>query len=442
MTGSLIAAGLSAWLPGRTRPVLSGLDLDLRPGTVVGVLGHSGAGKSVLVHTLAGLIPWARGGRVTGGLALGGEDLHDLDPTQRSHLLATCLDRPESQLFLPTVAAELDAAWRQHRTHPAVAEALLAILGLGVLVRRQIVELSSGERQRVTLAVTMAAAGRPLLLDEPTTHLDEDGVAGLRQALDHVKAAGSAVLLTEHAGWRLGDTVDRWLELAHGRLVQTEAPRPPALPNATAVVTGEPLIDLRSVRLARGGRRLVDRGTLTVRAGEVVLLGGPNGSGKSSLARALAGHALSAGVRFEPGPGSLWRPDTIAVLLPNSDLQLFAPTALREVQMAGLDPLAAGEALGRARLAHLAARAPWTLSRGERQRLLLAALDTGSAPVLVLDEPAQGLDAGDIQNLVSSLHRRAAAGGGMLLLSHRQELAGAAHRVVRLADGVLTDGPA
>lgn len=439
MTGQLVASGLSAWLPGRTRPVLSGLNLELRPGEVVGLVGRSGAGKSVLVSALAGLIPWARGGRVAGGLTLGGEELHDLDPMQRSHLLATCLDRPESQLFLPSVAAELDAAWRQHHTDRGVIAALSSLLGLGPLARRTIVELSSGERQRVALAVTLGAAGHTLLLDEPTTHLDEEGVAGFRRALCEVKAAGSAVLLTEHAGWRLGDAVDRWLELEEGRLLEVGAPRPPDLPSASAVVPGQPLIDLRSTRLARGGRGLIDRGTLTVRAGEVVLLGGPNGSGKSSLARALAGHALSAGVRFDPGPGSLWRPATVAVLLPNSDLQLFAPTVLREVQMAGLDPLAAGEALGRARLAHLAARAPWTLSRGERQRLLLAALDTGTVPVLVLDEPAQGLDAGDIEDLVASLHRRSAAGGGVLLMSHRQELAGAAHRVVRLADGVLTE---
>ncbi|MCU0290529.1 MAG: ATP-binding cassette domain-containing protein [Thermoanaerobaculaceae bacterium] len=442
MTGPLVAAGLSVWLPGRTRPVLSGLDLELHPGEVVGVVGRSGAGKSVLISALAGLIPWARGGRVTGGLALGGDSLHDLDPTQRSHLLSTCLDRPESQLFLPTVAAEMDAAWNQHHTDRRAAAAVTTSLDLGALMRRTIVELSSGERQRVALAAALAAAGSPLLLDEPTTHLDEEGVAGLRRVLREVKAAGSAVLLTEHAGWRLGDAVDRWLGLEHGRLVQIEAPMPPVLSNAPAVVPGEPLLELRSVRLARGGQRLIDGGALTVRAGEVVLLGGPNGSGKSSLARAAAGHALSAGVRFEPGPGSLWRPDAIAVLLPNSDLQLFAPTVLREVQMAGLDPLAVGEALGRARLAHLAARAPWTLSRGERQRLLLAALDTGTAPVLVLDEPAQGLDAGDIQDLVASLHRRAAAGGGMLLLSHRQELAEAAHRVVRLANGALMERPA
>jgi energy-coupling factor transporter ATP-binding protein EcfA2 len=144
-------------------------------------------------------------------------------------------------------------------------------------------------------------------------------------------------------------------------------------------------------------------------------------------------------VRFEPGPTPIWHPHGIAVLLPHSDLQLFAPTALGEVQMGGIDALVASEVLGRARLAHLAARAPWTLSRGERQRLLLAALEAGTAPVLVLDEPAQGLDPEDVAELMAGLHRRAAAGGAALVLSHRQELASCVHRRIWLDSGELTE---
>jgi len=437
VTGTLLAADLSAWLPGRTQPVLRDLDLELRPGEVVGVLGRSGAGKSALLHVIAGLIPWARGGRVSGRLTLGGEGLHDLDPMQRSSLLATCLDRPESQLFLPTVAAELEAAFDQHGTPAGMVGTLMAILGLVSFRERPIVELSSGERQRVVLAATLAAAGRPVLLDEPTTHLDEVGVAGLRRALDTVRAAGSGVLLSEHAGWRLAGSVDRWLELRQGRLSEAAAPRPPALPGPPDVAAGLPLVDLRDIHLARSGHVLISGGSLTLRPGEILLLGGPNGSGKSSLARALAGHALSAGVTFEPGPGSRWHARDVAVLLPHSDLQLFASTAISEVRMAGLDPLAASEVLARTGLAHLAARAPWTLSRGERQRLLLAALGAGTAPVLVLDEPAQGLDPEDICGLVAALHARAASGGAVLLLSHRQELAAASHRVAWLQEGHL-----
>lgn len=439
MTGTLLAADLSAWLPGRTLPILRNLDLELRPGEVVGVLGLSGAGKSALLHVIAGLIPWARGGRISGGLTLGGDELRDLDPMQRSRLVATCLDRPESQLFLPTVAAELEAAFDQRGTPASMVATLMTVLGLVPLLERPIVELSSGERQRVVLAATLAAAGRPVLLDEPTTHLDELAAAGLRRALDTVRAAGSGVLLSEHAGWRLAGSVDRWLELRQGRLSEVAAPRPLALPGPPGLVARPPLMDLRDIRLARGGQTLISGGSLTLQPGEIVLLGGPNGSGKSSLARALAGHALSAGVAFELGPGSRWYPRDVAVLLPHSDLQLFAPTALTEVRMTGLDPLAASEVLARAGLAHLAARAPWTLSRGERQRLLLAALGAGTAPLLVLDEPAQGLDSGDVTGLVAALHARAASGGAVLVLSHRQELAAAAHRVAWLQERQLSE---
>lgn len=437
MTATLAAVQLSAWPGTRIRPVLQGLTLEMRSGEVIGIWGGSGSGKSVLLQSLAGLIPWARGGRVAGEVRLGGENLADMDPTQRSHHLATCLDRPEVALFLPTVAAEWEAAIRQYRPEPQVAEGIASALAIDRLISRQIVELSSGERQRVALGVTLLATPRPLLLDEPTAHLDERGVAGLIQCLDTIRSLGGSVLVTEHAGWRLGSAVDRWLELGEGKLLSSCPPSPPPLPHPPPLSPGEYLLDLPSIRLERGARRLVESGALIVRAGDVVTLTGPNGAGKSTLARALAGHALSAGASFSPGPAARWRPRDVAVLLPSSDLQLFAPTAIGELQLAGLDAQTASELLERLQMAPLAARAPWTLSRGEQQRLLLAVMEASDAPLLLLDEPAQGLDAVAVEQLVLSLHRRAARGGAVLILTHRAELAGVSHRRLHLEHGRL-----
>lgn len=437
MNPLLAAAGLRVSVGGRARPVLRDASLALHPGEVVGLRGRSGSGKSVLLQTLAGLVPWALGGRVEGELRLAGESLLDLDPAQRSHHLATCLDRPEAQLFLPSVESEWAAALRQFRPDPELAECLETALGVDRLQHRPIVELSSGERQRVALAAVLVAAPRPVLLDEPTSHLDPAGQAGLAAALAALKAAGGCALVTEHAGWRLGAAVDRWLELRDGVLYPAAAPAEPRFSPPPPAPGGPPVLALAGVSLERGGRVLLRGAALAVGAGEVVHVEGPNGVGKSSLARALAGHALSAGVRFRAAEPRHWRPGDVALLLPCPDLQLFAPTVLAEVRLAGLDALRAGEVLGRFRLAPFAARAPWTLSRGERQRLLLAALEPSEAPLLVLDEPAPGLDGEDVADLVASLHARAARGGAVLLLSNRPDLAGAAHRRLRLADGRL-----
>ncbi|HPC83934.1 MAG TPA: ABC transporter ATP-binding protein [Thermoanaerobaculaceae bacterium] len=440
MPGTLRAAGLWVRLGGRQRPVFEDLQFELRPGEVVGVLGRSGSGKSVLVQTLAGLLPWARDGAVRGAVTLGGESLADLDPAQRAHHLATCLDRQEGQLFLPSVDSEWGTALRQHRPQPGFAALVAAALGIDHLASRSIVELSSGERQRVALARTLVAAPRPVLLDEPSTHLDDSGLEGLRSALCAVREIGGSVLLTEHAGWLLAGAVDRWLELRDGQLVPAPPPLEPAVAGPPPAPAPQTVLHLEQPQLQRGGRRLLEGGELRLLAGEIVHIGGPNGAGKSSLARALAGHAFSAGVRFDPGPAARWRPREVALLLPSPDLQLFAPTAVEEVRLAGLGPLEAGEALARFGLVALAGRSPWTLSGGERQRLLLAAIEPGPAGVLILDEPAQGLDGDGLAELVRLLHRRAAEGGAVLVLSHRAELARAAHRRMRLDAGRLEAG--
>ncbi|MBP7799644.1 MAG: ATP-binding cassette domain-containing protein [Thermoanaerobaculaceae bacterium] len=441
MTPALVASRLRVSVRGRLRPVLQDASLELYPGEVVGIRGRSGSGKSVLLHTVAGLVPWALGGEVRGELRLGGENLGDLDPTQRAYHLATCLDRPEAQLFLPTVASEWMAATRQHRPDPELARLVASALGIDRLRDRPIVELSSGERQRVALATVLVAAPRPVLLDEPTSHLDPDGQAGLVEALVAVKAASGCALVAEHAGWRLAAAVDRWLELRDGRLREAPPPSEPRLAPPPSSGDGRPVLALASASLQRGGRHLLDRAELRVAAGEVVHVEGSNGVGKSSLARALAGHGLSAGARFHPGSPALWQPEDVALLLPYPDLQLFATTVLAEVRLAGLDACDAGAVLNRFRLAPLAARSPWTLSRGERQRLLLAALEASDAPLLVLDEPAPGLDGEDVAELVRSIHSRTQRGGAVLMLSNRQDLAAAAHRRLRLTDAQLEHRP-
>ncbi len=95
--------------------------------------------------------------------------------------------------------------------------------------------------------------------------------------------------------------------------------------------------------------------------------------------------------------------------------------------------------LRRHRLEHLSARAPWTLSRGERQRLVHAALDLMRPNVTIVDEPVQGLDPEDLRTFVDLIHRRAEKGRAYLVISHRRELAQAAHRHLRIADGRLEE---
>ncbi len=416
-------------LPGEARPVLEGLDLRLEPGTVAGVCGRSGAGKTTLLGALSGLVPWLRTAELRGELRLDGESLVGIDPGQRAHLLGTCLDRPDAQLFLPTVAHELAAASRLHDgdTLQRAAE----VLGVERLAASRITELSSGQRQRVALVAALAASPRPVLLDEPTAHLDAGGVAALVQLLAEAARRGASFLINEQAGWRLDPSAGRWLRLAGGVLAPCGRPLPPSFA-APSWHPGGPVLSASGLAVARNGVPLVSGVELELRAGEVVLLSGPNGAGKSTLARVLAGFQ-------RPAAGTLRREGRGALMLPSAELQLFGGTVAEEVTASGSAAAETARVLRRHRLEHLAARAPWTLSRGERQRLVHAALDLRRPPFMIVDEPAQGLDPEDLGAFVELVHRRAAKGRAYLVISHRPELAGAAHRHLRIADRRLEE---
>jgi len=432
----LSAEALYVRLGGAALPALANLFLTLEAGEIVGVCGGSGGGKTTLLAVFSGLVPWARPGKVWGELWLGDDELFDLDPSQRAYLLGTCLDRPEAQLFLATPRQELEAAARLHRGAP-LHDRLVTALALLPLLDRRIRELSSGERQRVALAATLAAAPRPVLLDEPTAHLDEAGVGALATVLREIRELGGAALVVEHAGWRLGDAVDRWLELRSGTLSPVPAPTPPPFLSPHPA-REEIVLQADNVSLTRAGRRLVADASLSLRAGEIVLLSGPNGAGKSSLARALAGWSNSGagGLKMT---GTVRTTGRVTIMLPDTELQLFAGSVADEVALAGVDELGVARTLRRHGLEALAGRAPWTLSRGERQRLVHAALDALSPRVLIVDEPAQGLDPEAMAEFAALLRRRASHGRAYLIVSHRDELARAAHRVLWLEMGALSE---
>jgi ABC-type multidrug transport system ATPase subunit len=256
-------------------------------------------------------------------------------------------------------------------------------------------------------------------------------VAAIRRLLQRAAELGGSVLLAEQAGWRVAGAVASWWRVSDGGLTAADRARAPELPAPAHEPGGRRVVTLRDVAVARGSRRLLWSIDLDIRAGEVVLVSGPNGAGKSTLAEVVARLRRPAG-------GAVEIVGTAALMLPTAELQLFAASVEAEVTARGGHE-AQARVLRRHRLEHLAARAPWTLSRGERQRLVHAALDLRRPDVMVVDEPAQGLDPDELGELVRLIHRRAERGRAYLVISHREELAAAAHRHLRVAKGRLEE---
>jgi energy-coupling factor transport system ATP-binding protein len=211
---------------------------------------------------------------------------------------------------------------------------------------------------------------------------------------------------------------------------------------ARSAARGPSAVATRGLHVGHDGEAVLRGIDVELGTGEVVALLGRNGSGKTTLLRALAGLA-------DPMAGSIERSGAVAYVPQDPGTMLFASTVRAEVEttprlLGRPDPAAAARWLATLGLEELADRHPRSLSSGQRQRVAIAAVAVGGAPVLLLDEPTRGIDASSRAALEGAVAEHAAAGGTVVVATHDVELAArCASRVVVLGDGdVVADGRA
>jgi NitT/TauT family transport system ATP-binding protein len=173
----LRAAGVT--LGYAARPVLTGLDLHVRPGEILVIFGHSGCGKSTLLRGLAGLLPVAGGQLLADGAPVTGTSPDRAVVFQDDALLPWRTAR--ANVELPLAIRGVPRAQRRKQ-----ATRWLAQVGLAGQEDRLPRELSGGMRQRVQLARTLAGQPRAILMDEPFGSLDAQTRAAMQRLLIEV----------------------------------------------------------------------------------------------------------------------------------------------------------------------------------------------------------------------------------------------------------------
>ncbi len=228
------------------RTAVDNVDLELRPGEILGLLGPNGAGKTTLLRRLAGLLPGSAG---TVDLD-GGDPAVDADARARIGYLPE--DPPlygdDIALQYVTYLAGLSGVPRGKRK--AAATDALARVGADKLADRVIGRLSKGQRQRVALAGAIAHRPEVLLLDEPSEGLDPRQVVALRSLLADLKKKASIVFST-HLLAEAQTVCDRVVVIDQGRIVLDRPAGAAATANRLRVeVAGAPAADVRAALLA------------------------------------------------------------------------------------------------------------------------------------------------------------------------------------------------
>lgn len=181
------------------------------------------------------------------------------------------------------------------------------------------------------------------------------------------------------------------------------------------------LLELKGVTTVRGGRALFERLDLILQPREATVVAGPNGIGKSSLLRVAAG-------LLRPAAGTV---TSARAALADENLALDPRQTVREAlgfwaKLDGADAAAGMEAMGLGRLADIPVR---MLSTGQRKRAALARVIASGAPLWLLDEPANGLDADGQERLIAAMAAHRAGGGAILAATHQPFGLGQAHEV-------------
>jgi ABC-type multidrug transport system ATPase subunit len=208
----IVTRALGLRIGGRT--ILEGIDLRVREGESVALVGPNGSGKTSVLRALLGLVPF------TGQVSIAGHDLH------KQPLLARAATGyiPQRPAFGGASVREvLSFSARLRRIPSERIDRVLASVGLSEHHLRPAKTLSGGMQQRLSLALALLTEAPVMLLDEPTASLDREGQATFLEIVLRLRQEGRTLLLALHRSEEIARLVDRVVELEHGRIVEAPA---------------------------------------------------------------------------------------------------------------------------------------------------------------------------------------------------------------------------
>jgi energy-coupling factor transport system ATP-binding protein len=465
---------ISYTYPHTVQKALHHLTLSLPKGRCVMVTGPSGAGKTTLCLAAAGILHHEYGGKKEGRVTLEGNDIANYSGlSELARKIGIVFDDAEAQMIFTTVEEEILSALEHRGLDADEIEkryaAIMATTYLSELKNRSPHNLSGGQKQRVALAATLALGNDILILDEPTSELDEHATFRIVEILKTLKDQGKTILLVEHKYRHFAPLVDMLVVMENGEVSAAGTPDEvladermrkiitadfsgfravPSVPATPGLVQHEPVISVENLSFAYGDIRALDTINLKIHAGEFLAIVGENGSGKTTLVKHFNG-LLSPTTGDVMVKGKNSRTCSIAdlahsvgLVFQNPDHMFFADTVGEEVAF-GLHNMGtvdgAGiidQALDEVGLLHTKDLYPRWLSRGERQRLAIACIIAMRPEIIVLDEPTTGLDGNEARLVMDTLKRLQEKGHTIVIITHNRDIADhCADRVIQMENG-------
>ncbi|EKF50086.1 ABC transporter ATP-binding protein [Thermosipho africanus H17ap60334] len=201
------------------KQVLNGINLNVRTGEVVGLLGPNGSGKTTLFNIILGVVIPS-----SGKIYLGEKDITKIPIHKRAKLGITYLQQETSVFRQLSVEDNLKLVIEYHDKDVKKIPKLLKEFGIDSLKDQYAFYLSGGEKRRLELARMMILSPKFLLLDEPFVGIDPKTVKEIQKMVISLKERGIGIIITDHSVDALKDIVDRLYVIHKGDIIASGQP--------------------------------------------------------------------------------------------------------------------------------------------------------------------------------------------------------------------------
>lgn len=436
---------------------LKGVSWRIERGKCIVLCGGSGCGKSTLLRCFNGLVPQFYEGKLNGFCRICGDDIEGLSVGEIGELAASVFQDPRSQFFTINSSTEVAFGLENHGVPREEmikrVDKAFENFSLEKLKDRNVYELSSGERQLVSILSAWAMNTEIMLLDEPAANLDYLATMRLRGLLLDLKNQGKTLVISEHRLNYLSDVADEYWLMSDGKLQkrftaeemkalsleETAALALRRLDPKSVALSEVPLpshksaapLKFEAVNLRFGYKRkggLLRGVSLCAERGETVGLIGSNGIGKTTLGKLLTGLLKPAGGKILLNGKRANRKalqENAAFVMQEAEFQFFTNSVMNELTYGHEDtPEFRAEVeclLKDFGMWECRGRHPFSLSGGQMQKLSLMIAYFSPKPVVVLDEPTAGLDFKSMEScaaLIREMRREKA----VFVITHDVEL--------------------
>ena len=433
---------------GNSPKVLKNISLDVKKGECVLFTGKSGSGKSSIINSINGLAVRYDGASMGGTIRIDNKDIKNLELYEISLLVSNVFQNPKTHFFNINTTLELllylENIGLSKKQMDERLNDMLDLFPIEHLLNRDIFKLSGGEKQILCIAASYISGTEIIVLDEPSSNLDEENILIIKEMLIKLKDKGKTLIISEHRIFYLMDIVDRVFLIKDGEIqkeytqidfmkIPSEKLKKLGLRNKNRVKLtvlenqNKGNLEVKNIEFKfNGENNKLHFKDISFEMGKIYGIVGTNGLGKSTLLRCLIGLERKSKDEIYLDGKKLSKTDRLKIsslVMQDVNHQLFTDSVIKEVSLGikNIESSYVEDILRKLDLYELKDCHPMSLSGGQKQRVAIASVLCKNSKFIFFDEPTSGMDYYNMMNISHLINECKSDNKIIFIVSHDQE---------------------